>query len=223
MPFYVLFLLRAVHEGPHTLTWRGLRWGSIAAAAFFLVLIALVDWYYVMYVVLFTGLYGVYLAGRAWFGGGRTWADLGRALTPFVPLALIGGLFALVVSPLLVPTIQEARTELYMRPVPGIAFINSADLLTFFLPPLFNQIWGTVSRFRWDWPVGVQLYEVYFGYVALVLAGVGLLARNSGISNIALTPALSRREREKSGQCRPRQERADWGCCRRGGSGRGWG
>ncbi len=177
VPFYVLFLLRAVHEGPARLTWRGLRWGYIAAAAFFLVLIALVDWYYVMYVVLFTALYGLYLAGRTWFGGGRTVADVGRAFAPFVSLALIGGLFALVVSPLLIPTIQEARTESYMRPVPGIAFINSADLLTFFLPPLFNQLWGTVSRFRWEWPVGVQLYEVYFGYVALALAGIGLLAR----------------------------------------------
>jgi hypothetical protein len=177
VPFYVLFLLRAVHEGPNRLTGRGLRWGYITAAAFFLVLIALVDWYYVMYVVLFTGLYGLYLAGRAWLQGGRGVADVRRALAPFVPLALIGGLFVLVVSPLLLPTLQEARTESYMRPVPGIAFINSADLLTFFLPPLFNQIWGTVSRFRWEWPVGVQLYEVYFGYVALALAGIGLLAR----------------------------------------------
>jgi hypothetical protein len=180
VPFYVLFLLRAVHEGPTRLTGRGLRWGAIAAAAFFLVLIALVDWYYVMYVVLFTALYGLYLAGRAWFQGGRAAADVGRALAPFVPMALIGGLFALVVSPLLLPTLQEARTESYMRPVPGIAFINSADLLTFFLAPLFNQLWGTVSRFRWEWPVGVQLYEVYFGYVALALAGIGLRARARG-------------------------------------------
>jgi hypothetical protein len=192
VPFYVLFLLRAVHEGPDGLTLRGLRWRYIEAAAFFLVLIALVDWYYVMYVVLFTGLYGLYLAGRAWLGGGRAATDLGRALAPFVPMALAGGLFVLVVSPLLVPTIQEARTESYMRPVPGIAFINSADLLTFFLPPLFNQLWGTVSRFRWDWPVGVQLYEVYAGYVALALAAIGLLARTSGISPVRPRPGPER-------------------------------
>ena len=49
---------------------------------------------------------------------------------------------------------QEIRTESYMRPVPGIAFINSADLLAFFLPPLDQQIWGTFTRsIRWEWPV----------------------------------------------------------------------
>jgi hypothetical protein len=184
VPFYALFMLRTVHDWPLSRDRRAVgRWllrGALPAALF-LFLVALVDWYYVMYMVLFTLLYGLYVAGRAWFQGDRSRAAVRAAGEPLLRLAAVGALFAVLTGPILLPMVREARTESYMRPVPGIAFINSADLLAYFLPPLDHQVWGVFTqRIRWEWPVGVQRYEVYFGYVALALAAVGLLAWRGG-------------------------------------------
>src|SRR5262249_26560413 len=133
VPFYVLFLLRAVHDWPPLRAAGQIgRWLVRAAlpAAAFLVLIALVDWYYVMYMVLVTLLYGLYLAGRSNFGFwildfGLRFRPGRKEAKPALPnpklavawageavlrLGAIGVLVGLAVSPILVPLIQEAQT-----------------------------------------------------------------------------------------------------------------
>ncbi len=185
VPFAVLALLRAVHDTPGWSTWRAFgRWVVQRAlpAAFFLVLVALVDWYYVMYTLLFTGCYGLYLTARELLHHARSGArsSLGTRLRPLEPAARIGiavGLFFVAVAPLLLPMFAELRTATYMRPAPGVAVENSADLVAFFAPPRIHQLWGRLSEFRLRWPFGANTYEVYLGYTTLVLAGLGLLAR----------------------------------------------
>ena len=64
------------YPAPERCPTRSLVWrGPPRRQPLFLFLIALVDWYYVMYMILFTGLYAGYLVGRAWVQGGR---DAGR-------------------------------------------------------------------------------------------------------------------------------------------------
>ncbi|HMA38036.1 MAG TPA: hypothetical protein VKY74_26540 [Chloroflexia bacterium] len=174
VPFAVLFLLQAVHAPPAGGDLRAAgRWLIRRAlpAAGFLLLVALVDWYYVMYTLLFAGVYGLYVGGRALLA--RQGAG-GRALSPAVRAGLVVGLFFVFASPLLVPMFAELQQTSYMRPAPGVAVENSADLLAFFIPPRFQRLWSGLSDFRLSWPFGNNSYEVYLGYVALALALVGL-------------------------------------------------
>ncbi len=183
-PFYVLFLLRAVHERPAQPRGREAgRWLArvVLPAAGFLLLVALVDWYYVMYALLFTAFYALYLLGRALRARPRLpWRRVVPGLLHWdrgAPLAgpiLAVALFLIVVSPWLISMVAEIQTADYMRPGAVEPVADSADLLTFFIPPRFQQLWGSLSAFRLNWPFGGNQYEVYLGYVALALAGVGL-------------------------------------------------
>ena len=56
MPFYILYLLRATQRQRAGLSW--LRESLLAG--FFLVLVGLCDWYFVLYLFLFTGLYWIF-------------------------------------------------------------------------------------------------------------------------------------------------------------------
>jgi len=58
-----------------------------------------------------------------------------------------------LVSPILVPTIQELRTTSYMVPAPAEALSHSADLVTFFEPMRGQQLWG---RFFLDRETGLS-------------------------------------------------------------------
>ena len=107
LPFYVLYLLRA-WQSPQR------RWGDALKAGLFLVLTGLCDWYYVLYLLLFTALAFVYFAfrrARMWaarpaFSPPETATSWGHLLA--VPLVAFV-LFAVALSPLLVPMVLEAR------------------------------------------------------------------------------------------------------------------
>ncbi len=183
VPFALWALLRAVHAAPRWTDWAAFgRWllRYAVPAALFLVLVALVDWYYVMYTLLFTGFYGLYLLGRELLrharssGAGSSAAARLRPLEPAVRIGIVVGLFVVAVAPLLLPMFAELRTATYMRPAPGVAVENSADLVAFFAPPRIHQLWGRLSAFRLHWPFGANTYEVYLGYSTLALAGLGL-------------------------------------------------
>ena len=201
VPFYLLALLRAAHEGPGAADRRALaRYFAIriAPAALFLLLVALVDWYYVMYTLLFTAFYGLFLVGLGLYAtfrpgtpppvadataGGRRDAPAGlagrllRGQAAALRVVLVVVVFFVLAAPLLLPMFAELRQATYMRPAPGVAVENSADLLAFFLPPRFAHPWSGLSDVRGSWPFGNNQYEVYIGYVALGLALYGLLGR----------------------------------------------
>ena len=185
MPFFILFLLKAVYDT----SWRNWRDATLWAlrralpAAFFLFLIVLVDWYYTLYALMLAGLLGVYVAVRYFWDRSRPVRD-GTTLTtigqgigePWARISLCIGIFLLLASPILVPTLSELRTSSYILPAQNAALSNSADLLAFFQPPRDQRLWGRFFTNRQDWPFGSNRYEVYFTYTALALGGFALFA-----------------------------------------------
>jgi hypothetical protein len=181
VPFFLLLLLLAVNRP----AWRSasaipgwlFRWAL--PAGFALLLVSLVDWYYTMYALILAGFLGLY----ALFQGLRSWRiqaqnrDVWRVGgEPLVRLALCIGVYALLVSPILVPMLAELRGTNYMQPAADSALRYSADLLKFFQTPRFQQLWSSNFRNWLKWPFADNAYEVYCSYAALFLAGVGLFA-----------------------------------------------
>ncbi|MFL5733031.1 MAG: hypothetical protein ACJ78Q_07490, partial [Chloroflexia bacterium] len=203
-PFFVLFLLLAVNQP----AWRSrgdigrwlLRRALPAGAA--LLFVSLIDWYYTMYGLMFAGFFAIYLLVRGAFSkpndGRRAMDDgslrigipgtivhrpssmLRSAGEPVARVALCIAVYAVLVSPILVPTLRELGTTTYMQPAPDEAIKNSADLARFFQTPRFQQIWARYFTNWLSWPFAGNSYEVYFTYTALFLAGVGLFAGGRG-------------------------------------------
>jgi hypothetical protein len=196
IPFYVLYLLRGLDkqvaggklqaanaEPPSSrFTFHDSRSLVTDAlkAGLFLVLVGLVDWYYVMYCLLFTGfVLAVYLVRRQ-----LTWRGIGVAAGAMA-------FFGLALSPLLLPMVQAARTWSGASLLRGYeeTLILSADLLAFVTPQVFHPLWG-------DWALDRSArftatpseYTVFAGFTVLVLCGIALMA--------------TRTHGQKSGFCR---------------------
>lgn len=181
VPFFLLFLLQAVYRPD----WESRRdfvrwlWRWALPAGFALFLISLVDWYYTMYSLMLAGFLALYiLLGAIWRGSGRGLElPFKRSLgEPLLRIALCLGIYLVLISPILIPTLQELRSTSYMLPVPDSALSNSADLLAFFQPVRGQNLWGQYFTNRRDWPFGSNRYEVYLTYTALFLVGVALFA-----------------------------------------------
>ena len=156
LPFYVLFLLRAAEQG-------GRR--NLLLAGLFLVLTAWTDWYYTLFLLLFTAGYAAWrLLARA-----PDWPAR-RALV--ARLAGIGALFALGAAPLLIPMLIEATRATYMNIYPADDPERLVvDLLAFVLPARQHPWWGAAP---WDWGVPIDVNRrFYLGAVALGLALFG--------------------------------------------------
>lgn len=197
IPFYVLYLLRGLdraekkpgfssaHATPaaqpvaasagisvdHTRNRVSGSSGSTRdalKAGLFLILVGLVDWYYVMYCLLFTGFaLVVYLLRRR-----LTWRGVGVAAGALA-------CFGLALSPLLLPMVQAARSWSGSSLLRGYeeTLTLSADLLAFFTPQVFHPLWG-------DWALARSAaftatpseYTVFAGWTVLLLAGIALAA-----------------------------------------------
>lgn len=181
VPFFLLFFLKTVFDLPSD-TWRDwARWilRRAAPAGFFLLLVTLIDWYYTMYSLMLAGIITFYLLLRYLYQTARkekTAAFMRAVGEPWVRAALCIGVYLLLVSPILIPTLRELRATSYMLPAADAALQHSADLLTFFQPERGHQIWGRFFLNRDEWPFGADRYEVYFTYTALFLGGVALFA-----------------------------------------------
>jgi hypothetical protein len=178
VPFFVLFLLIAVFQPAETGRRPVARWALLRAlpAAFLLLLVTLVDWYYTLYCLMFAGFLAlliVWRAARRTDSSGATWS--GR-FGPLARLAAVGAVYLVLASPLLIPTLRELSTAHYMVPDPDAALRHSADLLAYFMPPRGHLLWGQAFAWRDAWPFGGDTYEVYFTYTALLLAGIGLVS-----------------------------------------------
>ena len=176
VPFYVLFLLKALQSAKWENRSDFGRWFLRAGlpAGFFLFLIALVDWYYTMYMLILTALLvlrALFFAVRGRDGRGL---DVIRDVIIRAALPLI--VVLMLIAPIFVPTIAELRTNTYMRPASDETLRYSADLLAFFQPPQDQRLWGQLFQNRGEWPFGTNRYEVYFTYTALFFMGVCLFA-----------------------------------------------
>ncbi len=173
IPFYALYL------------WRGLQraqagrstWRDSAKAGLFLVLVALCDWYYLFYCLLLTALalgwVTAILLWRAARSGERPTARTAWQVV-VMPLASIA-LTVLVLSPILIPMVREARVFSFMVPPASESTRLSADLLAFVTPSGFHPWWGTAVQTWADrtFTSSFSEYTVFVGFVALGLAVLG--------------------------------------------------
>ncbi len=186
LPFYALYTLRALRAAETATPRRIAREGALAA--FFLVLVALCDWYYAFYCLLFTAVAAV------WFGLRSIRAARGKALLcAIIVLTAMGLAAAAVLSPLLIPMVREARQTSYMVPDPAQSRLLSADLLAFVTPQGFHPVWGEWARRAGErFTSTISEYTVFAGYTVLGLTLAGLFARwRRGMKGLWLGVALT--------------------------------
>jgi len=162
LPFYALCLVASLSSPrlrivPH-----------IVLPVVFLVLTALCDWYYLLYLLIFTLAYVFY--------------QLSRRRAPQLPLlkaVMVLAVAGLILSPLLVPMVAEAlRDSSYL----GFPFRTtmrlSADLLAFVTPNELHPIWGpAATRLSQVFSSSTSERMVFAGYIPLALAGHALYTR----------------------------------------------
>ena len=167
LPFYVLFLLRTAESdeaGRGVIPSRSQRWNG-ALMTFFMVLVGLCDWYYLMYLVLFTGLYLLYLA-----------ATRRLRLSAFAAIVAGGCLTGLILSPLWLPMVLEVGRASYMRPAPEHILRLSADLLAYVTPSEMHPVWGSLThQFSERFTTTTSERLVFAGLVPLGLALYALI------------------------------------------------
>lgn len=173
IPFYVLYLLRALTQQRHGSPWRR----SALMAGLFLTFTGLCDWYFVLYLFVFTALAIIWYWGldiREWVLGGR-----GR-LSPFppprslLPPVVAGLVFLLLLAPVLVPMLREAIQFRFMvRPAADL-YILSASVMDFLIPNRLHTFFRPDS-FAWagNQIAPVSERTIAIGYLPLLL---GLLA-----------------------------------------------
>jgi hypothetical protein len=169
IPFYVLALLRGIDRSRRGLSW--LR--SSLLAGLFLVLTGLCDWYFVLYLFLFTGLVVIWYSVATLRSPSRQ--SLGLRLSQvgsiLLPPVTAGLLFLLVLSPILAPMLREATQFTFMvRPSTDL-YILSASLMDFLVPNRLHTLFRPES-FEW---IGNQIAPVSertisLGYLPLALA-----------------------------------------------------
>jgi hypothetical protein len=211
IPFFALYLVRMVElaigrdAGGRHLAFRPIL-RSALLAGLFLALVALCDWYYVLYCLILAALAVVWLLahGMARHGPrkmavrGADAAAITDASTrasslqrPWQPVVdLVAGLavtclfFAAALSPVLVPMIREATQFRFMVPDPAQSRTFSADLLAFLFPQEFSPLWGAWATAKARvFTATLAEHQVFAGYTVLLLAIVGLVSarhRNAG-------------------------------------------
>jgi hypothetical protein len=176
LPFFGLFLLKATENKTALAQKPPLFNFNIVWAGVFLLLTALTDWYYVLFLLGFTAIYFVWLLGQ-WLGRWRKkvtgysngWISLGQ-------IGLILAVFFLLTSPILIPMLQELNSTKYYLPDPNDTRKFSADLTAFFVPPTTSTFLGGLgSLFPANYVTGNLAAQVYLGYFALLLSATGLL------------------------------------------------
>lgn len=173
LPWYVLFFLRALGQGTAgDEPQAGGRPRDAALAGLFLVLTAWTDWYYTLFLLIFS-------AGAAAWTLWRTSRQPGSRLGSLVGrLGLAGALFGLGAAPLVVPMLIEAARADYMNLYPADDPARlSADLLAYLVPPRLHALWGAAP---WDWGVSYAVNRrFYLGAIAVALAGLALARRRA--------------------------------------------
>ena len=168
LPWYILFLLRALRMGARR---------DALLAGIFLALTAWTDWYYTLFLLIFTAGAVVWVA----------WADRGRAQQSAVdgigvsylslwrtaaPLLWVGVISALGAAPLVVPMLVEASRYSYMNLYPADDPARlSADLLAYLVPPRAHALWGGAP---WAWGVSYGVNRRF--YLGLAVSALALLA-----------------------------------------------
>lgn len=186
LPFYALYVLRSLRAAEAPGVRCIAREGILAAL--FLILVALCDWYYAFYCILFTAV------AAAWFSLRNMRATHRGVLGPgWIALIAVGVTAAVVLSPLLTPMVREARQASYMVPDATQSRQLSADLLAFVTPQGFHPLWGEWAKEESErFTSTLSEYTVFAGFTVLGLSLVGLFSRwRHGMKGLWLGVALA--------------------------------
>lgn len=176
IPFYVLYLLRTLHQVQQGRAWLQ----SAAMAGLFLTLTGLCDWYFVLYLFLFTGLALLWhwllllrMSGRLQQIHATVQLPqlVVRGIVMVFAAALAGVVMVLLLSPMLVPMVREATQFSFMvRPTTDL-YILSATLADFLIPNRLHTLFRPDS---FTWPgnqiAPVSERTIALGYLPLILA-----------------------------------------------------
>lgn len=167
LPWYIYFLLEAL-SAPADQASAARR--AALLAGLFLVLTAWTDWYYTLFLLIFT-------AGcLVWVAAARLRAAPAHATGALAALVrrltLVGAVFSLGAGPLIIPMLLEAaRTDYVGLLPPGDPLRLSADLLAYLVPPRIHALWGGAP---WDWGVGFAINRRFF--IGLTVAALMMAA-----------------------------------------------
>lgn len=168
IPFFILFLLRALEEG------RVVNYGL---AGLFFALVALTSWYYGLFCAIFSG---IFIALRIITNRQRWRTTLKRSL-----LALGGGIVLLLPILILAVLTWPPPAASAAKTVQPLIILHSADIVDFFLPSTMHALWGD-----WAYRLGAQFHpgiggnltaplaagwNVALGYTAIALSLYGLV------------------------------------------------
>lgn len=179
IPFYVLFLLRGIGRSRSGRSWLP----NAVLAGLFLVFNGLSDWYFVLYLFLFTVLViAYYWVGNLISGARNKSADARGVLRSFLevlrPPAVAGALFVVVLSPVLLPMVREAtRFSFMVRPASDL-YILSATVVDYLIPSRLHTLLreaGHLLPGNQIAPISERTIAV--GYAALALAIVAVVLR----------------------------------------------
>ena len=185
VPLSILCVLRALESG---------RWRWRLAAGVVLAVASLTSWYYGLFGAIFIALLVAVRAPIVWRAG--TWRR--DALS----LLAVAGVAALLLSPVLIPALVEARSgdvgppryppqEGYGPDWDGETSIYSADLLDMFFPSFLHPLWGEWSEREHQAMRPGWFWQIAPGYAVLALAAVGAWRwRRGGWPWAALAVAL---------------------------------
>ncbi len=155
LPFFLLFFIKTLDNAPRP-------WLNRVASVLFLLALALDSWYYVLYALLFGGLYLLYCLWRTRQKWQQEWW---RTIARFAGVTAV---WAVLVSPLLLPTLHEANSGGTRQELWIVAY-NSADLLGF-IQPGPSAIWGIFG-----FGPSQEYRGNFLGLFALLLAVVGIV------------------------------------------------
>ena len=159
LPLFMLFFIKTVRREPR---WRV----NFALSIVLLLIISLVTWYYLLYALIFAGLYTLYVLLDTRKVRRSDWLKVVGLAAGVVTIYL------LLISPVLLPTLKEANGGSTQATQSQFNLIyNSADLQGFVWPgpsALWN-VFGTGSSNEYR--------GAFLGFVTLLLAGFGLVSQ----------------------------------------------
>ncbi|RME64229.1 MAG: hypothetical protein D6790_03520, partial [Caldilineae bacterium] len=166
IPFTILYLLRLGRAGMNR---QGQVGRNAFLAALFFTLQAWSELTYASFLLIFAALFGLWLLVSEWPRLRRTWT---RAFTGF---ALFGALSLAGLIPFLWAMIPDMLTEGdFFASGGGFADVFSADLAGYLVPTRLHPLLG-------GWVAGLPFpndkgQQIFVGYSALALAGIGTVA-----------------------------------------------
>ncbi len=175
IPFYILFLLRALHNtgNPALFSLHTVR--LTLPPVLFLLGLTLLELQYVLYMAFFSLFYLAYLTGLFLLGKVRKKPALFRLSRIYGRAGFIGVGFVVLSLPMTIPMLREALNNPNTVPLRQ-ENTYSADLLAYFYPSPFHPLWGEFFQ-KAIKPFTATLIEkvVFPGFTVylLILAGFG--------------------------------------------------